>query len=250
MQISLRAKFKLLCCGLFALSFLSACTGKVSPVIDDNAAAGALMPETAVAVSINSGAAITATSDVSLGLTAAGATAMYVTNTAECSGGGAWESFAASKSWILGQTNTTATVYVKFRNGAGFESTCTSDAIIQDSQAPDVATFAASIHSEAFIVDLAITDLSSYTVAWSVVSGGAQVVITGPNSARTSLSALSEGDYVVKAIVTDAAGHVTEREVAFTWAYCVGARLTNSPFANSGETGGPGARQRRSESAL
>ena len=37
---------------------------------------------------------------------------IYVTNSAECSDGGSWESYATTKAWTLAQTNTTATVYV------------------------------------------------------------------------------------------------------------------------------------------
>src|SRR5690606_11740237 len=50
--------------------------------------------------------------------------------------GGSYEAFTSSKSWSLGQTNATATVYAKFKDTAGNESSCISDTIIHDDQPP------------------------------------------------------------------------------------------------------------------
>ncbi|MFK7873661.1 MAG: hypothetical protein AB8C84_10950, partial [Oligoflexales bacterium] len=80
-----------------------------------------------------------ATSTVSTNLTfnADDAHEMYVTNTSSCSAGGIWESYASSKTgWTLGQTNATATVYVKYRDIVGNETSCVNDAIIHDDIAP------------------------------------------------------------------------------------------------------------------
>jgi hypothetical protein len=69
---------------------------------------------------------------------------MYVTNVSGCGSGGPWESLATSKSWTLGQTNTTATVYVKFKGSDGNESSCVNDTIIHDSSGPAVASVTVS----------------------------------------------------------------------------------------------------------
>ena len=71
---------------------------------------------------------------------------MYITNTAGCTGG-TYETYATSKSWTLSKINTTATVYVKFRDSAGIETTCINDTIIHDNKAPTPASI--SINSAA-----------------------------------------------------------------------------------------------------
>ncbi|NBX91755.1 MAG: hypothetical protein EBQ85_00820, partial [Proteobacteria bacterium] len=67
-------------------------------------------------ISINAGAAYTNSSSVTLTLDGDDATQMYVTNTAGCESGGTWEAYSTTKSWTLGQTNATATVYVRFKD--------------------------------------------------------------------------------------------------------------------------------------
>ncbi|MCX6129963.1 MAG: hypothetical protein NTX25_12990, partial [Proteobacteria bacterium] len=83
-------------------------------------------------ISINGGASYSSTLNVVLSLAASGADEMYITNSADCNSGGSWESYKASKAWTLGQTNARATVYAKYRNVAGNESSCVFDNIIHD----------------------------------------------------------------------------------------------------------------------
>ncbi|MFK7872153.1 MAG: RCC1 domain-containing protein [Oligoflexales bacterium] len=93
---------------------------------------------TAPTISINSDATYTKNDPVVLTLGATGASEMYITNSGSCSDGGSWESYVTSKSgWALGQTNATTTVYVKYKNAQGFESTCVDDSIIHDSTVPE-----------------------------------------------------------------------------------------------------------------
>jgi hypothetical protein len=61
---------------------------------------------------------------------------MYITNTAGCASGGQWESYSAQKNWDLAQSNSTATVYVKFRDSIQRESDCISDTILHDDTVP------------------------------------------------------------------------------------------------------------------
>jgi len=79
-------------------------------------------------VIINSGSSQTSSTNVTLTLYASNATQMYITNTAGCTSGGSWETFASSKSWSLSVTNSVGTVYVKYKNSAA-ESSCVSDSI-------------------------------------------------------------------------------------------------------------------------
>lgn len=84
-------------------------------------------------ISINNGDASTTSTSVTLTLAATEANEMYITNTAGCSSGGSWESYATSKAWVLSQNSGTATVYVKFRDSVSNESSCTNDSILLSS---------------------------------------------------------------------------------------------------------------------
>ena len=112
-----------------------------STIIHDNIA------PTNASISINGGASYVTTTTVALSLTATGATDMYITNTAGCISDGTWESYATTRSWTIGQTNATATVYAKFRDAASNEGTCVSDTIIHDNTPP--ANTSISINSDA-----------------------------------------------------------------------------------------------------
>ena len=78
----------------------------------------------------------------SLTLAATDASEMYITNTAECTSGGTWETYATSKSWTLAQTNATAIVYAKYRSLSGLESSCISTQILHDNIAPTTTSIA------------------------------------------------------------------------------------------------------------
>ena len=90
---------------------------------------------------------------------------MYVTNTASCTSGGSWEAFSTTKnSWTLAQSNATATVYAKFRDAAGNESSCISDTIEHDDEAPTGASIS---------IDGGASYTSSATVSLSLTATGA-----------------------------------------------------------------------------
>ncbi len=93
-------------------------------------------------VLISSGAAYSGTTSVTLSLSASDATEMYVSNTSGCASGGSWESVTSTKSWTLGQSNATATVYAKFRDALGNTTSCVSDTIVVDEIDPLAPTFA------------------------------------------------------------------------------------------------------------
>jgi hypothetical protein len=124
---------------------------------------------TSTSISIAAGATFTTTTSITLTLAATGASEMYVTNTATCSSGGAWESYATSKAWTLGQTNSVATVYVKYRDLAGNESSCINDTITHDNTAPtstsiSIAAGASLINTTAVTLTLASTGASEMYV--------------------------------------------------------------------------------------
>lgn len=97
---------------------------------------------TSTSISINAGAAYTNSTSAALTLSATDSNSgiqIYITNTAGCGSGGTYEAYSTSKSWTLAQTNSTATVYVKFKDSVSNESSCISDSIIHDSIAPSIA---------------------------------------------------------------------------------------------------------------
>ncbi|MBF0442607.1 MAG: carboxypeptidase regulatory-like domain-containing protein [Oligoflexales bacterium] len=81
---------------------------------------------TSTSVSINGGASSIPTKNTILTLSATGASQMYITNTSGCSSEGSWETYATSKSWRLSPSAGTGTVYAKFKDDLGNESSCIS----------------------------------------------------------------------------------------------------------------------------
>jgi hypothetical protein len=85
-------------------------------------------PPTNTSITINSGAADTASQSVTLTLGATEAAQMMISNSADFSGSG-WETFATSKTWSLTSGIGIKTVYAKFKDTAGNMSTAISDTI-------------------------------------------------------------------------------------------------------------------------
>ena len=110
---------------LFSLMSLPNCK-PIGGIFDDT------KPPTDPSILINSDGSITSSLFVSLTLSAQTSFEMYITNTADCTSGGEWESYSTSKSWTLSQNNSTATVSAKFRDRSLNETSCYSDTIIHD----------------------------------------------------------------------------------------------------------------------
>jgi len=110
-------------------------TGDESSCVSDSIVHDNTIP-TSTSITINSGDTLTNSTSVTLILTSTGASEMYITNTSGCTGGGNYETYANSRVWTLGQTNTTAAVYVKYRDEAGNESSCINNNIVHDNIGP------------------------------------------------------------------------------------------------------------------
>lgn len=121
---------------------------------------------TSTAIMINDGNSYTTSSDATLTLSAVGAISMYIANTPGCIAGGVWEPYAQTKSWTLEQTNTTATVYAKFKDAAANESACINTSIIQDNVAP-------SLSNAAFLINGGASYTSNISVRLSIFVDGA-----------------------------------------------------------------------------
>lgn len=125
---------------------MSACVS--DSIIHDN------NPPTMTSFTIENDDFYTPTTAVTLNLAASDTntvTAMYITNTSDCSAGGTWAAFAGTAAWNLPLSNDTNTVYVKFRDEVGNESDCESDSIIHSNQAPTLPEF--TINNDDVTVD-------------------------------------------------------------------------------------------------
>jgi len=89
--------------------------------------AAAIIPTTSI--SINSGASITNSRNATLSLVASGASLMMISNLSTFSDVSSWETFAASKPWVLTAGDGTKTVYAKFRTSSGNEYNSIFDSI-------------------------------------------------------------------------------------------------------------------------
>ena len=159
------------------------------------------------AITIAGGAPFTNTQTVSLNLSSTGATEMYITNTAGCTAGGTWESFAATKSgWVLSQTNATATVFAKYRNSVLNETACVSDTIVHDNVAPTVAITSPAANT---LINLATR--SSFVVSGtcsengrtvSVAPNGTTICNSGTWTTTVDFNSIADGSVVPSVTVT------------------------------------------------
>lgn len=89
---------------------------------------------------------------------------MYLTNSPGCLAGGIWEPYSDQRpAWELFQSNSTAAVYIKYRDEAGNETDCFSDSIVHDNTPP----------SNPVISDDGLTtgsSTSSQLISWASVS--------------------------------------------------------------------------------
>ncbi|MBI2601435.1 MAG: hypothetical protein HYW48_00115 [Deltaproteobacteria bacterium] len=109
---------------------------------------------------------------------------MFVSNS-DTFASGSWEASATSKAWTLAQTNATATVYVKFKDAAGNESTSVSDTIIHDSIQPS-ATITSSTVSNG---GATATSPAAFTVTFSEsVTGFSSGDVTVGNGSVSSFA--------------------------------------------------------------
>jgi hypothetical protein len=164
---------------------------------------------------INASASITTTTSSNLTLSAGDASEMYITNTATCSSGGSWETYNTSKStWILSQTNATATVYAKFRDIANNETECVSDSIVHDNIAPQppAITIASKTFNASFTTSIqqnAVSDSNfkefryTTTVTEPTCSSG-----TASSTQPTSIT-IPASNTTLKVITCDQAGQAS-----------------------------------------
>ncbi|UYL07458.1 hypothetical protein B9G69_010420 [Bdellovibrio sp. SKB1291214] len=170
---------------------------------------------TITSVALNAGAATTSSLTATLNMSVSGATQMYITNTAGCASGGAWETYAATKSWTLPSANATNTVYVKFKESHDNETACVSDDILHDNSNPTI-----SITSPLASSYVNGANVAAFTISGTCSENGRSITITGPSSftstttcsgtsfnAILDLTSLAQGSFQLGASINDAAGN-------------------------------------------
>ena len=152
----------------------------------------------------------------------------YMTNTNGCGSGGAWETIAASKAWTLGQTNSTATVYVKYRDQAHNESSCVSDTIIHDDIAPNSTSLSIDNSGNAGYTNLASPNL---TLAASDTNSVSKMYIT--NTAGCASGGTEENYATSKSAWTlaqsdgTATVYVKFKDTPGNWSSCINGTIVH-----------------------
>ena len=122
-----------------------------------------IIAPTGTSISINGGDAYTNSTSVTLTLGATGASEMIISENSDFSGA-SYEAYSTSKAFTLSSTNGTKTVYVKYKDAAGNESTAVSDTIILDTVVPTVAiTSSETSPTNAVPIPITITFSESVT---------------------------------------------------------------------------------------
>ncbi|MDR2190169.1 MAG: BspA family leucine-rich repeat surface protein [Candidatus Peribacteria bacterium] len=166
-------------------------------------------------ISINAGASYTATTAVTLTLSASdtgGVTQMCISNTTTCS---SREPYATTKSRILTTGEGTKTVYAQFRDSAGNTSTQTTDTIIVDSINP-TATFTPNgsgtyAKSHTTTVNVTDTNLKTDSLKFQRTTSSSAPTEASFSSTFTNNSFLTKSDgngtFYLRILAKDTAGN-------------------------------------------
>lgn len=235
--------------------------GYVSQGINQSVTLDTALPTGSVA--INNEAAGTNSRTVTLTLTSAdvgaGVTKMGVSNDGTSY---AWEDFSSTKSWSLTEGEGTKTVYVKFRDASGNESTQYSASISFDTTFPaPTITFPSSgamVASLYFIrgtvtdtspssgidkVEIQVTDGTNYLQSngtWTITptffpaSGG----VTGSDWSHTTLTEtwVNGTVYTINARATDKSGNQATASTSFTFSTSTPKAFTSIAIDPSSQT--------------
>lgn len=139
------------------------------------------------------------------GLLDMGTKEMMVSNSADFSGA-AYEPYAAAKPWTLTTGNGTKTVYIKFKDATGNESSVLSDTIVLDTTAPSL-----SVNwplQDTFTKDANLT-VTGQTDSSATLKVNNQVVSANADGTFSKQVTLSSGENTLTVTSQDSAGNVT-----------------------------------------
>ncbi|AFY02418.1 RTX family exoprotein [Bdellovibrio bacteriovorus] len=177
-----------------------------------------VVPPTVTSFTINNDDASTGYLAVTLNIAATNATEMYITNSAGCSAGGSWQTYATTENWTLAASDVTNVVYAKFRDATGNESVCVTDSIVHDSglATPPAITF----DTPATATYVNSSNVTSFTVGGTCNKNNRSITFTGPGgwtgtgtclgtsyTAILDLSTIAQGAFTLTATLTDSQGN-------------------------------------------
>ncbi|MGZ6479212.1 MAG: hypothetical protein ACXWQE_07930, partial [Bdellovibrionales bacterium] len=165
-------------------------------------------------VDIEGGAAYTRDHQVALALFSPRAVQMKISNNPDCSDG-AWEPFAASKTWMLSQSNAQVMVYAQYKDELDQISKCVYDDIIHDDIPPQLTFTNATglmTNNAALKVEWTATDNIS-----GVDTGTCVDTENQPSNCTSAIStnASAEGTKTVAVKLKDKAGNTAEYK--YSW---------------------------------
>jgi len=184
--------------------------GNTSACVSDTTEVNFVIPPTGTIV-INNAAASTTSTSVVLTINSATASEMYITNTAGCASGGAFEAYATSKNWTLGQAAGTATVYAKFKDLAGVVGPCVSDQIFVGAQPLSISPASISLSSAAAQTTTFTASGGTLPYSFTVISGGGSI---NSSTGVYTVAAGVTGTTLIR--VTDAAERTADAIVTHT----------------------------------
>jgi len=184
---------------------------------------------------VNAGVSIVTNNSITLNMTATDGSDMYITETAGCSTGGAYQSFVGAHPYIL-SANFQSTIYVKVKDAAGNESGCSNVSIAHDNLPPNAISSITMGNDGSDIASdksvwTAATDngpagVATYEYATST-SADSLNMVTGGTWADTSsaltfqfelgLTLLGSTNYYTVVRAIDAAGNVGPEFASAAW---------------------------------
>lgn len=176
-------------------------------------------------VSISNGSAYTKSTSVTLTLSASDSSGVYqmcISNATTCS---SWETYAATKSWILSSGDGTKTVYVWFKDNAGNANASSfSSTIMLDTTTPVNGTLSASAGTSQILLSWsgfsdAASGIQSYKVVYTTTaspascSSGTQIY-SGSATSYNHTGLTNGSKYYYRVCAIDTAGNTSTGAIA------------------------------------
>ncbi|WP_415062480.1 Ig-like domain-containing protein [Bdellovibrio sp.] len=153
-------------------------------------------PPSALTLVLESGAPATSKLNINAEVGGADIDSIYLSESSACIGGGTWQKWTPSTTWLLSVGDEVKTVYLKARDAYGNESACISENIVLDTTPPEVtlsyagsnafseASFSLTITPSEDVTGLSLSSflLTNATLSDLVVTGSGYTVTVTPSS--------------------------------------------------------------------
>jgi M6 family metalloprotease-like protein len=184
--------------------------GNISTIFNSSITIAAGSPS-AGSIVINTGDSITNTTTVSLAVYAINANQMMISNASDFAGA-SWESYATGRSWTLSSGDGVKTVYIKFKNLGGNESSAANDTITLDTTPPSGSSISINAGTACTGTISATLTISAVDAVQMMISNASDFAGASWEAYATSKSwtlALGDGTKTVYIKFKDAIGNVS-----------------------------------------